>query len=360
MRQRIGWWPASCSGVIGLSGVLLGGSSTAASAHGVHGTGTETVGGFVSLGFTHMLLGWDHLLFVAGVVLLASRARPALTLVSLFALGHSLTLITATVAGWKFNADVVDIVIALSLVFVGVVGLFRRPKKYRWVGAAVLAFGLIHGLGLSTRLQAIGMPEDGLLIRVVAFNLGVELGQLLAVYVIYVLADLLRQNFAPAKARRVGFGSLLVVGLVASAALSYVSATRTPISSYRMTTQALGTCLLGEHAPPPHVGGSRPAKNFYEPTEPAPAADLDRAVGNGYLVVGYRPDLPTSQVAQLRAFVTSPEGASVVGAAMPQQRDPVLARTAYQTMTCPRFNLAALKSLARSWSSDPRSRTAGP
>ncbi|WP_309235798.1 HupE/UreJ family protein [Amycolatopsis sp. SID8362] len=144
-------------------------SPPAASAHGISGSAADkNTLEFIPLGIEHMLLGWDHLLFIAGIVLLAGELRRAAKLISVFVLGHSTTLIAGTLAGWRVDATVVDIVIALSLVFVGVVG---------WFGLGVFAFGLVHGLGLSTRLQDLGLPEDGLFGRVIAFNVGVEIGQ---------------------------------------------------------------------------------------------------------------------------------------------------------------------------------------
>jgi hydrogenase/urease accessory protein HupE len=131
---------------------------------------------YVWIGFWHMVGGWDHLLFILGVVLIAGALKPAAKMISLFVLGHSLTLIVATVAGWKLNATVVDVVIALSLVYVGIQGLVGRPDDFRLMGAIVFAFGLVHGLGLSTRLQDLGLPESGVVIRVILFNVGVEVG----------------------------------------------------------------------------------------------------------------------------------------------------------------------------------------
>ena len=150
----------------------------AASAHGISGSAADkSTLEFIPLGIEHMLLGWDHLLFIAGIVLLAGELRRAAKLISVFVLGHSTTLIAGTLAGWRVDATVVDIVIALSLVFVGVVGWFGRLTQWRWFGLGVFAFGLVHGLGLSTRLPDLGLPEDGLFGRVIAFNVGVEIGQ---------------------------------------------------------------------------------------------------------------------------------------------------------------------------------------
>jgi hydrogenase/urease accessory protein HupE len=207
-----------CTVVGAVFAALLFGVAQPASAHGIGGGG-ETVGDFVWLGFTHMLLGWDHLLFVGGVVLLAGQVRRAAKLISLFALGHSTTLIIATLAEWRINAVLVDVVIALSVVFVGVVGVIGRPRRWRGFAAVVLGFGLIHGLGLSTRLQDLGLPGDGLIPRVLAFNVGVELGQLLAVVAMFMIGDVLRHYITWPKAPRFTNVGLVAAGLVTASVL---------------------------------------------------------------------------------------------------------------------------------------------
>src|SRR5215207_4874029 len=93
--------------------------ATPAHAHGIgHEAADRSILGFIPVGIGHMLLGWDHLLFVAGVVLVAGQARRAAKLISLFVVGHSTTLIVATLAGWRVNPDAVDAVIAFSVVVV--------------------------------------------------------------------------------------------------------------------------------------------------------------------------------------------------------------------------------------------------
>jgi hydrogenase/urease accessory protein HupE len=157
-------------------------TASPAAAHGISGDATErSTLGFISVGIEHMLLGWDHLLFLAGVLLVARDLRRTAKVISIFALGHSLTLICATIAGWHVNADLVDVVIVLSVAFVGGVGLFGQPKRWDLFGAAIFGFGLIHGLGLATRLQSLGLPGDGLIWKVICFNIGVEIGQVTAI-----------------------------------------------------------------------------------------------------------------------------------------------------------------------------------
>ena len=125
-----------------------------ASGHSGEGTTTvKSVPEFVWLGVTHMLLGWDHLLFVAGVALIAGTVRQAAGYASLFTLGHTITLIAAALTEWRVSPVKVDLVIGLSVVFVGAVAFLGRPRTalHRHLfGTAVLGFGFVHGLGLAT------------------------------------------------------------------------------------------------------------------------------------------------------------------------------------------------------------------
>lgn len=134
--------------VAAVAALILASAAGPAYAHGVTGAGGPWYT-FIWSGFTHMLAGWDHLLFAGGVMLLAGQVRRAAQMISLFALGHSTTLIIATMAGWQISATLVDVFIALSLVFVAVMGWLGRPKQWTWFGLSVLGFGLVHGLGLS-------------------------------------------------------------------------------------------------------------------------------------------------------------------------------------------------------------------
>src|SRR5215218_10357471 len=159
--------------VLGMLAIVL--VPSPADAHGLQASDDRSVLGFLSLGIEHMLLGWDHLLFIAGVLILARGARRAAKLITAFVLGHSATLIVATLAGWQVDAGLVDVVIVLSVVFVGLLALLGGTTKWKALTIVVLAFGLVHGLGLATRLQGLGLPEDGLLWRVIAFNVGIEI-----------------------------------------------------------------------------------------------------------------------------------------------------------------------------------------
>jgi hypothetical protein len=138
---------------------------------------------FMYLGAKHMVTGYDHLLFLVGVIFFLYRTREVVTYVSLFTLGHSVTLLVGVLAHLPANAYLIDAVIGLSVVYKGFenIGGFERLFGYRPdARAAVLIFGLFHGLGLATKLQELGLRPQGLLSNLVAFNVGVELGQVLA------------------------------------------------------------------------------------------------------------------------------------------------------------------------------------
>ena len=152
---------------------------------------------FAYLGAKHMVTGYDHLLFLFGVIFFLYRLRHVALYVSLFALGHSATLL----AGVYFNVGVspylIDAVIGLSVVYKALdnLGAFQR-----WFGvqpdtrAATLIFGLFHGFGLATKIQDFEMSRDGLLANLLAFNVGVELGQLLALSAILIVMGFWRRT----------------------------------------------------------------------------------------------------------------------------------------------------------------------
>jgi len=333
-----------------VAAAVLVGLPGAAFAHGIDGSG-DSVADFAWLGTKHMLLGWDHLLFVAGVVLLAGEAKPAAKLISLFALGHSTTLIAATLAGWRINATAVDIVIALSVVFVGVVGWFGRPARWRWFAVAVFGFGLVHGLGLSTRLQALGLHDDGLLARVIAFNVGVEIGQLLAVVAMFIIGDVLRHYLRWPHAQRAANVGLVLAGLVAASVLAIPTTADDPPA-----VTASSSCQVRDSSITVNGRGGHPSKDFYEPTETAPADDFSHVLGDGYLIVYYPPTLTTEDLSKLRAFITGSDGVRVSGGAAPGQAETLKAVRRGKTLTCTELDLPALKDFKKTWFNDPRSR----
>ena len=136
-----------------------------------------------------MVTGYDHLLFLLGVMFFLYRLRDVGLYVTLFAVGHSITLLAGVLGGIAVNAYLVDAIIGLSVVYKALdnLGAFRR-----WFGvqpdpkAATLIFGLFHGFGLATKIQDFEIAPDGLVANIVAFNVGVEIGQVLALSAILV------------------------------------------------------------------------------------------------------------------------------------------------------------------------------
>lgn len=176
---------------------------------------------YTYLGAKHMVTGYDHVLFLLGVIFYLTNLRQIALFVSLFALGHSLTLIGGILLATQVNPYLVDAVIGLSVAYKGFdnlngfTALFgQRPDEK----LAVFVFGLFHGLGLATKLQDLGLSPDGLLVNLISFNLGVELGQLMALVVIVFL--LRRLTRAPENDR---FGNIVNAALVVAgfALMSY-------------------------------------------------------------------------------------------------------------------------------------------
>ena len=138
---------------------------------------------FIYLGAKHMVTGIDHVLYLLGIVFFVYQPRQVMVFVTLFALGHSITLLGGVLFDWQVSPGLVDAVIGLSVAYKafenisGFTLLFGRSPN---VQTAVFAFGLVHGLGLATKLQAVYSGGDGLVANLLAFNVGVELGQVVA------------------------------------------------------------------------------------------------------------------------------------------------------------------------------------
>jgi hypothetical protein len=142
---------------------------------------------FLYLGAKHMFTGYDHLLFLLGVIFFLYRPRDIVLYVTLFTVGHSITLLLGVLQGWQVSSHLVDAVIGLSIVYKAFenMGGFKQLLGFEPdTRVAVMIFGLCHGLGLATKLQDYVATEDGLVTNIVSFNLGVELGQLLALALI--------------------------------------------------------------------------------------------------------------------------------------------------------------------------------
>ncbi len=180
-----------------LPSVLLAHSIAEGDAAFVLGADGPAVIPFIYLGAKHMVTGFDHLLFLAGVIFFLYRPIDVIKYVTLFAVGHSITLIFGVLADIRINAHLVDAIIGLSIVYKALenMGALERLGKYRPdTRLAVFVFGLFHGFGLATSLQDISLAPDGLLTNLISFNIGVEIGQLLALFFMLILFTAWRQR----------------------------------------------------------------------------------------------------------------------------------------------------------------------
>ncbi|OFW35955.1 MAG: hypothetical protein A3F70_17365 [Acidobacteria bacterium RIFCSPLOWO2_12_FULL_67_14] len=175
--------------------VLLG--SAALEAHGVSGKDAvflqglqgQAIGPLMYLGAKHMVTGYDHLLFLVGVIFFLYRLKDVLLYVSLFTLGHSTTLLLGVFGGVHANPFLIDAIIGFSVVykaFENMDGFRRFLGRQPNTRFAVLIFGFFHGFGLATKLQEFALSPTGLVVNIVSFNVGVEIGQLLALTAILI------------------------------------------------------------------------------------------------------------------------------------------------------------------------------
>ena len=152
---------------------------------------------FMYLGAKHMVTGYDHILFLLGVVFFLYKMRDVGIYVSIFAFGHSTTMLAGVWFGWGINAYIVDAIIGLSVVYKA---LDNLGAYQRWFGVqpntkvATLIFGFFHGTGLATKLLDYEIASDGLLANLLAFNVGVEMGQLMALAIILIVMGFWRRS----------------------------------------------------------------------------------------------------------------------------------------------------------------------
>ncbi|WP_411287471.1 HupE/UreJ family protein [Phenylobacterium sp.] len=229
--------PLRSTPVLALAGLAWALMAGAALAHGVADKDAAFIQAhpgpqvlaFLYLGAKHMVTGYDHLAFLVGVVFFLHRLRQVALYVTLFSIGHSITLLAGVLLSLQADAFLVDALIGLSVVYKAFDNLDgfrtlagRRPDPR----AMVAGFGLIHGLGLATKLQALELSSDGLAVNLVSFNVGVELGQLLALSVILAAMTLWR--------RTVSFGRLAAAANVALMAVGFL------LMGYQLAGYALG------------------------------------------------------------------------------------------------------------------------
>ena len=188
MTARPGWRLAPWLAMAVIIAALAPGLALA---HGIAGKDAAFVASshgpqiipFLYLGAKHMVTGYDHLLFILGVIFFLYRLSHVALYVTMFSIGHSITLLTGVLTGVQVNPYLIDAIIGLSVAYKafdnlgGFQTLFGFQPDAR---AAVLVFGLFHGFGLATKLQTLHPSKDGLVVNMVSFNVGVEIGQLIA------------------------------------------------------------------------------------------------------------------------------------------------------------------------------------
>lgn len=171
---------------------------------------------YIWIGATHMLSGYDHLAFVFGIIFFLTKFKDIVKYITAFTIGHSITLIFATFNAIQVNYFLVDAVIALSVIYIAFHNL-DGFKKYLNVKAPnmlamIFGLGLIHGLGLSTRLQQLPLSEDNLLMNIISFNIGIEIGQISALAVMLLLIAAFSKSHAFKSFSKAANTFLILVG----------------------------------------------------------------------------------------------------------------------------------------------------
>ena len=194
-------------------------------AHGVSGKDAVFLQGLkgraiiplMYLGAKHMVTGYDHLLFLVGVIFFLYRLKDVVAYVSLFTLGHSITLLAGVLGGIHANSYLIDAVIGFSVVYKAFENMdgFRRFFGFQPnTKAAVLIFGLFHGFGLATKLQEFALSPDGLVANIVSFNVGVEIGQVVALTGILIVLTYWRTRSGFSRHAVLTNGALMTCGFM--------------------------------------------------------------------------------------------------------------------------------------------------
>ena len=152
----------------------------------------SNVGEFILLGIEHILTGYDHMAFLLALIIIGLSIREVLKIITAFTVAHSITLLLAATQVVSLNSRVVESVIAFSICYVALENLIKKKVDYRWL--LTFGFGLIHGFGFASVLQELIVGKSNLLVSVVSFNLGVELGQLTIFLVLLPVLHLLRNK----------------------------------------------------------------------------------------------------------------------------------------------------------------------
>ncbi len=161
---------------------------------------------FIPLGIEHIWTGYDHIAFLLALIVIGLSWKEALKIITAFTVAHSITLLLAALQIVRLDSRFVESVIALSICYVAVENLFRRKANYRWLIA--FSFGLVHGFGFASALQELIVGKSNLLLSVLSFNAGVEIGQLTIVSIMLPILYLLTKKF-----------ELRIITMAASAAI---------------------------------------------------------------------------------------------------------------------------------------------
>lgn len=176
------------------------------------GSAWVAVRSFVLLGIEHIFTGYDHILFLFGLLLLASGLKDLVKIVTSFTVAHSITLALATLAIVEPVAWTIEAAIALSIAYIGFENLFVKDIRYRW--KITFVFGLIHGFGFANVLRHMELSRSGLAASLLSFNVGVEIGQVAIVGLMYPLLLRLAKTPYRMPITRVASALILAIGLV--------------------------------------------------------------------------------------------------------------------------------------------------
>ncbi len=197
MRVLVRSFGSLCGALLCAPVVALAHNIDASGAAFVSGVQGPAIAEFLYLGAKHMVTGYDHILFLIGVMFFLYRLRDIALFVTLFTIGHSATLLLGVLGGIEANPYIIDAIIGLSIVYKAFdnMGGFKACFGFEPnAKAAVLFFGLFHGFGLATKLQDFTISENGLVTNMLSFNIGVEIGQFLVLTFILLLMLLWRAH----------------------------------------------------------------------------------------------------------------------------------------------------------------------
>jgi hydrogenase/urease accessory protein HupE len=172
----------------------------------------QQITSFIGLGIEHIWTGYDHILFLISLLMLGGELRSLLKIVTAFSVSHSFTLFLAALNIISIPSRWVEIAIALSIAYIAAENLWRKEPKARWQMA--FGFGLIHGLGFSSALQELELPQTNLVTSLASFAVGIEIGQLVIVLIVYFLLSYLRKFSWDITIRRFISGGVIVMSLI--------------------------------------------------------------------------------------------------------------------------------------------------